>query len=255
MGMLARRWQWAAAFVSLGACSCVADPDVKLASQRVTLSLDVVHSAETRFEKQILDEIDRTREQVSRAIVAALVYDTIEDQANNLESKGDFIALSAEITSQEQNARALVEKLLTLTTPAPVAPVAPAAGAPAPAAPRTPASYGVWFDKRIEASKQAIARTEQAPEAVRREQEHLGRLEAGKQMLASAIEDLIRLNDMRAMAAAGTLRQLETHLAVIRATHAELDRWIQTDVTVKGEDIAKLTEDAVAKLGGPGAAQ
>jgi hypothetical protein len=40
----------------------------------------------------------------------------------------------------------------------------------------------------------------------------------------------------------GLLSELDQHLNALLALHAQIDQWIQTDATVKGEDVAKTIE-------------
>jgi len=53
---------------------------------------------------------------------------------------------------------------------------------------------------------------------------------------------------MRDQAKAGVLAQLDQHLTAMAAFHDQVDQWIQTDVTVKGDDVAKLLENVAAKF-------
>ncbi len=52
------------------------------------------------------------------------------------------------------------------------------------------------------------------------------------------VKALLRLNQERAFVARGDFfQELDVHLAALRQVHAQVDEWIQTDVTVSGAQI------------------
>ena len=234
-----RDWRWAplgpawlsVAVVAVVTTGCVANQDVKTASTEVTKTLGNVRGAEQDFNDAVLAELEQTRAQVARAIVAGIVYRKIGSIADDLEAKGNLIGLSREISEAQQRGELFVDRISSAKLPENVdtvkisdwlaatsskAPIAAPGPTPAPSPAPVPASTS-------------------APDI-------LGQLGVPE----AQVRTLLRVRQMEVRTKAGLLNELDQHVNAIAALHAQVDQWIQTDVTVKGEDVAKVIE-AVAQ--------
>jgi len=202
----------ALALLVLGAVpACVANQDVKTASKEVTKSLTATRGVEQDFTQALVAEVDRTEQQVERALSARIVYTQIQAIAGDLESKGDLIGLSKKISEAELRAEKFFEVVNQAAPPADLA----------------KADMTAWV--------RAIAKQPpDAPDPL-----------AGLGIKPDELRTLLTLRQLRESAKTVT-GELDTHLAAIMALHQQVDAWIQTDVTVKGEDVA-ATLETVAK--------
>jgi len=202
---------------------CVANQDVKTASTEVTKTLENVRGAEKDFNDAVLAELEQTRAQVARAIVAGIVYRKIGAIADDLETKGNLIGLSKEISDAQARGELFVDRISTAKLPenldtVKVSDWLAATLSPTPGAAATPA-------------------VSPAPDV-------LGQLGVTE----TQVRTLLRLRQMEIRAKAGLLDELNQHVAAIAALHAQVDQWIQTDVTVKGDDVAKIIETVAQKF-------
>lgn len=201
--------------------ACVANQDVKTASKEMTKTLAATRGVEQDFTEALVEEVDRTEQQVERALRARIVYTRIQALGGELESKGDLVGLSKKISEAELRATKFIEVVSQAAPPADPA----------------KADMSAWV--------RTLAKLPpDAPDPL---------VELGIQ--PDELRTLLTLRQLRENAK-GVTAELDTHVAAIMALHQQVDAWIQTDVTVKGEDVA-TTLDAVAKRfpTKPGAAQ
>jgi hypothetical protein len=187
---------------------CVANQDVKTASKEVSLTLATTRGVEKDFAEALFDEVERTHEQLKRTLVARVTYERIERIANNLEATGDLIGLSKQISDAEQRATAFVNLVDTATPPPEI----------------EKADVTAWV--------RSLATPSAAPAA-----DPLADIGINPEQ----IRTLLLVRQLRGNAK-GVMDQMDTHLAAIAALHEQVDAWIQTDVTVHGEDAAKAIE-------------
>jgi hypothetical protein len=226
--------------LALTASACATSQEVKVASQKVTQTFDSLEGAEATFQQQLVAEIERTRQQVARAIVATAVNAKLKAIANDLEAKGDLIDLAFQIGAAESQAKALVGILLSTNAPKDEG-----------------ADIAIWLKSSIDGADAALAMSDLSESTKAQLAARLEELKSADAALPSVskadLRVLLRLSRMVAAAKGDMLVQLHQHLATVRALHAQLDTWIQTDATVKGEDLAKLAEQATKQLAASGA--
>lgn len=189
------------------ATGCVANQDVKTASTEVSKTLVTMRGAEQEFAEALLAEVKETKRQVARAVVASIVYAEIRRLADELETKGDLITLSQKISDAEARADAFMQKLEAATPPA---------------NPDTE-NIGRWVATLLStpdlpAPPDALARIGATEEQVRA---------------------YLRLTQLQNKTQQGLLVELDQHLNAIATVHAQVDRWIQTDITVDGDKMAQ----------------
>jgi hypothetical protein len=198
---------------ALGTPACVASQDVKTASKAVTKTLTATRGAEKDFTQALLAEVDSTQSQVERALTARIVYTEIQKIAADLETRGDLISLSKKISDAELRGARFLEVVSEAKPPDNVA----------------TADMTAWV--------RSIAKLPpDAPDPL-----------ASLGIKPDELRTLLQLRGLRQKAQTVT-SQLDTHLAAITALHAQVDAWIQTDVTVKGEDVAKAIEAVAARF-------
>lgn len=215
------------ALVAAATTGCVANQDVKTASAEVSKTLGNVRAAEQDFNDAVLAELEQTRAQVARAVVAGIVYKKIGSFADDLEAKGNLIGLSREISDAQQRGELFVERISTATLPDNVDTVN--------ISDWVAATLGITATPAPATAPTAVSAPTPPPDVLGT----LGVTEA-------QVRTLLRLRQMELRTRAGLLNELDQHVSALTALHAQVDQWIQTDVTVKGEDLAKVI-DSVAQ--------
>jgi hypothetical protein len=199
-----------ALFGVLGTPACAANQDVKTASTEVTKTITATRAVEKDFAKALVSEVDNTAAQVERALASRIVYAQIQAIALDLENKGDLIGLSKKISEAETRAAKFLEVVGQAKPPADLA----------------KADMEAWVRSFAPEGAPPLAKLGVDPEELR---------------------TLLTLYAMRKKAEQVN-SQLDTHLAAMTALHAQVDLWIQTDVTVKGEDVAAAIKAVAARF-------
>ena len=223
------------ALCALFLAGCASSPEVKQASGDVTLALAALSEAQEDFRDIYLRELDETQELVARAIVANAVAEVVKSLSEE-EARGDLIAISEAMRIERQGFQSLTAAVMRTR----------------PKADEDPELAVQRVYDRKAADLRAAARaldaagsTEQA--AVLREQSE--RWKAGAELPQHS--DLVVLAILQI--ARGDVRrgsdQLGAYLDVMQLVHAQVDEWIATDVTVKGDQVAALIDKYSTTLG------
>jgi len=214
---------------------CASSPEVKQASGDVTLALAALSEAQEDFRDIYLRELDETQDLVARAIVADAVTQVVESLSAE-EIEGNLIAISEAMRIERQGFQNLTAAVMRTR----------------PKADEDPEAVMQRVYDRKAADLRAAARaldaagsTEQA--AVLREQSE--RWKAGAELPQHS--DLVVLAILQI--ARGDVRrgsdELGAYLDVMQLVHAQVNEWIATDVTVRGDQVAALIDRHAATLG------
>ncbi|MFQ5548952.1 MAG: hypothetical protein ACE5FV_11720 [Woeseia sp.] len=220
---------------------CVSSPEVKLASAAMTNAINEYDKNVAVFEQAWIAEIDRVRSDLGQAIVARTVKRRIDELSGGFDDADwqrqfkdhGLVTLSAQI----EEARRAASNMVAIVSR------------------RVPASDQSGADVLqviageqaggLRASANAIADLDPdaAAELMRRADE-LERAAGAGGLFGDDLSDslavaLLEWNAARAEIPVN-LRNLKNLVAVLRETHAVVDAWIMTDVTVSGEEVARL---------------
>lgn len=223
---------------------CASNTQVKLASKEMKDALVSIGAAETDFKKALLAEIDATRDQVERAIIARAVRARVDVIAAARESSGDLLGLSDEIDATSTAAHSFVFAMKAVDVDAET----------------KDADLGGVLDAALKKKQSSIEIVLKLPQLSAAEKADLQRQHdligawaspgsAGHQDLVT----LLQLARTRAFVDKRLLAQLDAHIRMLKEVHNAVDGWVQTDVTVNGSDVAKIVEAAKGQLATPGA--
>jgi len=219
-------WRITLALSAFGlTCGCVSSSDVKLASTQMTTALKTMSDAEALFKQKLLAEIDATRNQVALAYVARMVKDKINRSAADVQA-GNLLTVAADIDSARDGEQQFITSVMAITV------------LPADYSQRAPDTEKIVKDfiesetKRHRASLSSI----RDPAIKQEVQSKIDALES--HATDFEVLTLVRLAGMRSNVDKNLFGQLDTHVAVLKAIHQEVDTWVKTDVTVSGKDVA-----------------
>lgn len=228
---------------------CVSSPEVKLASAQMTAALEELDEGLTLFRDLHIAEIEKTRADIGSAIVARAVANKINELSGNLEDdewqekfkKQGLIALSKEIEEAQDIARILVNQVSRITL-------------------KRDEVAAVKLDellskqvKMLRVSAEALRQNKQEREARELEEkaveleEHAPPL-VQDPMIGAYLKAILELGAMKAEVPQN-LENLETLVKMLRKTHAVIDEWIMTDVTVSGAQVGQLVVRHAKELG------
>ncbi len=233
------RWLFSATLCLL-LCGCVASTEVKQASSQVGVALAELQKAQANLRNVYIRELEEVRELAGRSIVAAAVVNKVGTLKEE-EIDGDLIEISRAIGSERAAYRELVSELL--------------AARPKPGEPDEQAVIDILVPKRVKGLRDSADALESAgmadsaeelrakADALERDPSSLDRDghfdDMVNIMILAATQDDVRAG----------LEDLEQYIGLLRMMHTEIDEWIATDVTVKGDDIATLIQNAEKTFG------
>ncbi|MFQ6004857.1 MAG: hypothetical protein ACE5OQ_05070 [Woeseia sp.] len=220
---------------------CVASPEVKLASAEMTNAINEYDKNVSLFEQAWLAEIDRVRSDLAEAIVARAVKRHIDELSGSLDEPDwqrkfkahGLVTLSEQIEQARRSAAAMVT-IVSRRTP----------GANQSGDELLQIIAGEQAGG-LRASASAIAAADPGAAAeLRRRAGELDEAAGAGGLFGDALSDglaiaLLEWNAARAEIPVN-LGNLKNLVAVLRETHAVVDAWIMTDVTVSGEEVARL---------------
>lgn len=229
---------------------CVASPDAKQASATMTVAIDEYSRNIKAFQDLWISQIDKTQDDLGKAIVARTVRLKVTELAG---VDGDFnrawrekfqkqglISLSVEIEDAQRQAREFVRRLRNAQL-------------------KENETAAAHLDNLLRGSANALR---QSAEAIRETDPAAAReLEEYAAFLASnggkTIKDpWIRAHSISLLEWGAAkqeiprnLENLQQVVSALQKTHATVDAWIQTDVTVSGEQIGQLVVDHQRVIG------
>jgi hypothetical protein len=221
--------------VAAAGAGCATSPEVKKASTQMTAALTAMDQAKLDFKKVLLAEIDATRDQVARTMVARAVRQRLDETAARLGEEGDLVGLSDQIDAVAQEIGQVAATFEKVTIK------------PAPSHDEIDAAITDVLDKRVKDLDKAIELLKDSPGVVaqlRRSREVSLSWGQPGSVVRLDLETFVRLAGIRATVSDVLLVQLENHLQALRQVQAVADSWIQTDVTVDGKQVADVVIQA-----------
>lgn len=215
---------------------CASTPEVKQASAQVGVALAELDKAQAEVRDVYVRELEETRQIAGRAIVADAVVDKVGEMSEE-EINGDLIALSTAIAAERQAFRALVDEILAL--------------GPGEAE-ESRDVVDAFFQGRISELRRLAAGDVVDPATAAELRQAADKLEQNQQ--EEYYDDMVNLvelaktqQDVRT-----AISDLADYVALLRIIHAQVNEWITTDVTVKGDQVADLIVKAEKTFGGAG---
>lgn len=230
--------------------ACVSSPETRQASAQYSAALAAWSQDLAAFERAWVAEIDALIADLEQALAARAVAERIRklsadyDGFSNVDwqrqvSRNGLITISAAVYDERDRVHNFVTWLRNVELPASDDPVQ--------------VIDGVLATRRSETA--AALRAAETLDGF--DAEELARLRAeaaqgpfGNDTVANAIVEILVAARMSRDAVPADLDNLEAVMSALATAHASVDRWIQTDVTVPGEDIAALASAWSATLGG-----
>lgn len=239
-----------AALAGIIVAGCVASPDAKQASTAMTAAIDEYSRNIEVFQNLWIAEIEKTRDDLGKAIVARTVRLKVTELAG---ADGEFsdewrrkfqeqglISLSEEIEKARNQARAFVRRLRNERL-----------GKDETATARLDTMLKQSADALL-VSANAIRNSH--PGAARELEEYAEFLKSngGKTIR----DDFIRAHSATILSWGAAKQEIPVNLGnlvrviqALRTTHQTVDAWIQTDVSVSGDQIAQLVGNHQKMLG------
>jgi hypothetical protein len=216
--------------------SCAASNEVKQASSQVEVALASLREAQDDLRNFYLRELEETRQLVGRAIVADAVVRKVNTLSKE-ELKGDLISISKAAKSQRDAYQGLVNEIMQ-TKPKKDE--------------KAEDLVKAIFDRRVKALRslattfKAGGNTASAIKLIERAEELETASKDEKDFGDMVV--IIQLEQSQADVRKG-MKDLDDYLQFLQMIHSQVNEWITTDVTVKGEDVAALIEKHAAVLG------
>jgi len=226
---------------------CVSSPEVKMASSQMTQAINEYEQNLLRFRDLWISEIDKTLEDLGRALVVRAVKKRIEtisieskdftsEQWRNQFREKGMITLSEEIESTQESARNYVQKLMRYELD------------------QAAMEAGIKEVNKIIIADAVeglmLLKGKMAEEKFQAEME---KLEAQKTMAPDPIIESYgqQIIEWRALKKEipGNLKNLENVIKALKTTHQVVDGWIQTDVNFSGEEVGNLMVKHAETLG------
>jgi hypothetical protein len=227
--------------------ACAANPQVKIASTEFNAALGELRTANRDFRKVYTAEIQETRDDLRRAIVARAVRlraerisEGLDERESEFASRG-LISLADELAQTEEAYRKLAELIGSVTLDRDQR----AEGGVARVLELQAAAARSTADA-LRALDPAAAAELETRALELEEQRNLDFLEDAR--IIAYIDALLELG-AAADEAAANLRELDALVRVLQETHSVIHGWIMTDVTVSGERLAGLFEEHAETLG------
>jgi hypothetical protein len=232
----------------LSGAACAPSPETKLVSSQYRAALDAYARDLEVFEDAWIAEIDRLLRDLGDALEARAVNERIRMVSaehggfssahwEREVARGGLVSLAAAIEGERDRVRAVLETLEGIATPEGDDPEA---------------IVGEVMD---EYRRQALAAIDATPGLRPAERQRLlAGAEPGPFGADAVANDILRVIVTWRAARAAVPRDLDNLAAILDAlqqAQASVDRWIQTDVSVPGEDVAALVEAWSAAIGDP----
>lgn len=235
------------AIAALVIVGCVTSPEVKMASSQMTQAIAEYEQNIVRFQDNWIAEIDKTLDDLGKALVMRAVkmrIDTIAMHSDNFSNdhwnkqfrQMGMIPLSEEIESTQEAARNYVQKLMKYKLD------------------QAAMEAGIKKANKTFVDD-AMAGLQLLKDKISEEEFNATRemLESQKTMASdSTIESYgQQILEWRALKQdiPGNLKNLENVIHALKTTHHTVDAWVQTDVKVSGKEVGDLVVKHADMLG------
>jgi len=232
------RWRFLVALASvLFVSACVSSPETRMASTQYKVALDTYAQNVSAFERAWIGEIDALIGDLGTALISRAVaeriralsteYDGFSDEDWQQEvARSGLIALSEAVASERARVENVLGRLETIRLPDSHDPDAVIAHVLDTYRDQTVAALELRPDLDVAERDRLLAEANSGP--------------FGSDTVANAMVKVIITSRLARDSIPGELDNLEAVVAALKTAHASVDTWIQTDVTVPGEDIAAL---------------
>ena len=245
---LSLRWFRLAALASIVFISaCVSSPETKMASTQYKVALDAYAQDVRAFERTWMAEIDSLIGDLGSALASRAVAERIrilsadydgfssEDWEREVARNG-LITLSEAVASERARVESVLNRLENI-------------GLPNSQDPQQVIAHVLNTYR-----EQTIAAIELQPGLEDAERARLlAEADAGpfgNDAVSNSMVEVIITSRLARNSIPRDLDNLEAVSSALKTAHASVDRWIQTDVTVPGEDVAALVSSWSDALGG-----
>ena len=227
--------------------ACVSSPEAKMASTQYKVALDAYAQDVRSFERAWIAEIDALVDDLGSALVSRAVAERIrilsaeydgfsnEDWEREV-SRNGLITLSEAVAGERQRVESVLTRLENIRFP------------------QSQDPQQVINHVLNTYRDETIAALEIHPEL---DDEERARLIAeanigpfGNDAVSNSMVKVIITWRLARKSIPGDMDNLEAVVSALKTAHASVDKWIQTDVTVPGEDIAALVSSWSDALGG-----
>lgn len=227
--------------------ACVSSPETKLASTQYRAALDAYTGNVSAFERAWIAEIDALIDDLEEALASRAVAERIRmlssdyDEFTNRDwqrevAREGLISLSEAVYSE----RARVQKFVNWLE---------AANLPDSQDPQKVVS--LLLAQYREEALQAIELQQNLDAAEKqRLQTEVNRGPFGDDVVANSMVKMIITARLARDTVPADIDNLVSVLSALKTAHVSVDQWIQTDVTVNGEDLAALVSAWSSAVGG-----
>ncbi|WP_405243952.1 hypothetical protein [Lentisalinibacter salinarum] len=217
--------------------ACVSSPETKIASTQYKVALDDYARNLRLFERAWIAEIDALIDDLGSALAARAVAERIrilsadydgfssEDWEQEVARNG-LITLSEAVASERARVESVLGRLESI-------------GLPAGQDPQKVVTHVLnTYREQTIAALELQPDLDDAERARLLAEANLGPF--GNDTVSNAMVKVIITSRLARNSIPRDLDNLEAVVSALKTTHASVDKWIQTDVTVPGEDVATL---------------
>lgn len=232
-------------FLYLGAC--VSSPETKIASTQYKVALDAYAQNVRAFERAWVAEIDALIRDLGSALTSRAVAERIRvlsadydgfssDDWERQVARNGLITLSEAVASERARVESVLSRLESI-------------GLPESQDPQQVVTHvlDTYRDQTI-AAIELQPGLDDAERARLLAEANMGPF--GNDTVSNSMVEVIITSRLARNAIPGDLDNLEAVVSALKTAHASVDKWIQTDVTVPGEDVAALVNSWSDALGG-----
>ena len=227
--------------------ACVSSPETKIASTQYKVALDAYSQNVRAFERAWMSEIDALVSDLGMALTSRAVAERIRilsakyDGFSNADweqevARNGLITLSEAVANERARVESVLGRLESIGLGESEDPQQVVADVLQTYRDQTVAALNIQPGLGDAERERLLAEAELGP---------FGRDTVSNEMVKVMITSRLARD-----AIPGDLDNLEAVLSALRTAHASVDQWIQTDVTVPGEDVAALASAWSDALGG-----
>lgn len=245
---LSARWMRLAALaLFLLVSACVSSPETKMASTQYKVALDAYAQNVRAFERAWMAEIDALISDLGTALTSRAVakririlsadYDGFSNEDWEQEvARSGLITLSQAVANERARVEGVLGRLEKIKLPESQDPDEVIAHVLNTYRDQTVAALELQPGMDNAVRDRLLAEAEEGP--------------FGSDTVSNGMVKVIITSRLARDSIPGDLDNLEAVVSALKTAHASVDKWIQTDVTVPGEDVAALVSSWSDALGG-----
>jgi hypothetical protein len=218
---------------------CAASPEVKTASSEIGMALGELRSAQRDFQSAYIRELN----EIQQLIASSILSDAVNRKVAELVEKdldGDLFQLSGSIRNARDAAHKRVNMIVDPCKTCPALPTGP-----------HPDYVKYVDDTLVESVAGSLMRQAKLAEGENPGMAKVLREKADKAATdlralvspeeRSALAELVRLESIK-KSLPTQLRDLDEYVRFLQLVHEQVNEWVLTDVTVKGDELARLID-------------